>query len=142
MGSSPNGVLASARHVTIIGHNSQIVPTVRFFVGGAMSVRVFTTSTDLETDLAPYPGVQVTVLPSYDHAPTDLAEPPYVVAVDVDDDALQIRSWLPPTTAVFIAGSEQRRRSPLHGFLSLMPSTTATRRGLLRRLMEIGRAHV
>lgn len=139
MGSSLNGVLASARHVTIIGHNSQIVPTVGFFVGGAMAVRVYTTRTDLEGDLAPYPGVQVTVLPSYEHAPHDLPEPPYVVAVDVDDDALLIRSWLPPTTAVFIAGSEQRRRSPLHGFLSLMPSSTATRRALLRRLMVLKR---
>jgi nanoRNase/pAp phosphatase (c-di-AMP/oligoRNAs hydrolase) len=139
MGSSPNGVLASARHVTIVGHNSQIVPTVGFFVGGGMSVLVYTTHGGLEADLAPYPGVHVTVLSSYELAPPGLLEPPYVVAVDNDDDALLIRSWLPPTTAVFLARSEQRRRGPLHGFLSLMPSTTALRRSLLRRLTVLKR---
>src|ERR1043165_1978700 len=127
MGSSPNGVLASARHVTIVGHNSRIVPTVGFFVGGGMSVLVYTTQGGLEADLAPSPGVHVTVLSSYEHAPPGLLEPPYVVAVDQDDDALLIRSWLPPTTAVFLARSEQRRRGPLHGFLSLVPSTTHLR---------------
>src|SRR3954468_21068568 len=82
MGPTPTGVFASARHVTIVGHNSQIVPTVGFFVGGAMSVRLYTTDSALDAHFAPYPGVQVTVIDSYQQAPTDLPEPPYVVAVD------------------------------------------------------------
>ncbi len=139
MGPSPTGALASARHVTIVGHNSQIVPTVGFFVGGSMTVRVYTTAAALESDLAPYPGVQVTVLDSYQQRPLDLPEPPYVVAVDADDIAKDIRAWLPPTRAVFLAGSEHRRRTPLPGFLSLMPSTTTMRRSLLRRWMMLKR---
>ena len=142
MGNSPTGSLASARHVTIVGHNSQIVPTVGFFVGGSMAVQVYTTNANLEADLAPYPGVRVTVVPSYEERPADLAAPPYVVAVDGDEEAKRIRAWLPPTRAVFLAGSEQRRRSPLPGFLSLMPSTTAMRRSLLRRLTVLKRVDV
>ncbi len=134
------GALASARHVTIIGHNSQIVPTVGFFVGGSLAVRVYTTNPNLEEDLAPYPGVQVTlVADGYETRPDDLPEPPYVVAVDGDELAKRIRSWIPPTVSVFLAGSEQRRRTPLPGFLSLMQSTTASRRSLLRRLMVLKR---
>ncbi len=91
MGLSPSGALVSPRHVTIVGHNSQIVPTVGFFVGGAMTVRVYTTNPELEANLAPYPGVQVTLVESYESRPSDLPEPPYVVAVDVDDDARRIR---------------------------------------------------
>jgi nanoRNase/pAp phosphatase (c-di-AMP/oligoRNAs hydrolase) len=140
MAASLTGVLASARHVTIVGHNSQTVPTVGFFVGGSMTVRVYTSNPDLEHELAPYPGVSVTlVAPGYQERPADLPEPPYVVAVDGDEEARRIRAWLPPTVAVFLAGSEQRRRAPLPGFLSLMPSATALRRTLLRRLMVLKR---
>jgi nanoRNase/pAp phosphatase (c-di-AMP/oligoRNAs hydrolase) len=140
MGATATGAFTSARHVTIIGHNSQIVPTVGFFVGGSLTVRVYTSHPDLESDLAVYPGVQVTVVPvGYEFRPDDLPQAPYVVAVDSDVIAKRIRSWLPPTVSVFRAAHEQRRRAPLPGFLSLMPSTTASRRSLLRRLMALKR---
>ncbi len=140
MGANSTGVLAGAQHVTIIGHNSQIVPTVSFFVGGSFTVRVYTSNPDLESDLAPYPGVQVTVVPAgYETRPEDLPPPPYVVAVENKDIAKHIRAWLPPTVAVFRSGSEQRRRASLPGFLSLMPSTTTARNALMRRLQILNR---
>jgi nanoRNase/pAp phosphatase (c-di-AMP/oligoRNAs hydrolase) len=140
MGAPATGAfLASARHVTIIGHNSQIVPTARYFIGGALSVRMYTTNADLETDLAAYPTIQVTVVPNYDSCPADLPEPPYVVAIEDDDEAKKIRAWLPPTVSIFLATSENRRRPIVPGFLNLKPSAVTLRRSLLRRLLVLKR---
>jgi nanoRNase/pAp phosphatase (c-di-AMP/oligoRNAs hydrolase) len=130
---------SGARHVTIVGHNSQIVPTVGFFVGGGATVRVFTTASELEHQLAPYPGVTVTVVAGYLERPAELPEPPYVVAVDNEEDAAHIKGWLPPTVAVFLAAGEQRRRLAPPGFLSLMATATALRRQVFGRLDTLKR---
>jgi nanoRNase/pAp phosphatase (c-di-AMP/oligoRNAs hydrolase) len=131
---------ASPRQVTIVGHNSHIVPTVGFFVGGGITVRVYTAKADLEHQLAPYPGVTVTVVAAgYGEPPADLGEPPYFVAVDGEEEALRIKGWLPPTVAIFLLGSDHRRRSLAHGFLSLMPSAAANRRQVLARLSALRR---
>lgn len=127
------------RHVTIIGHNSQIVPTVAFFVGGGTAVHVYTSDGAIEDQLAIYPGVQVTVVPSdYAVRPARLAPPPYVVAVDRAEVASRIRAWLPPTVAAFLASNELRRRRP-EGFLQLMPTPEENRRGLVRRFSILRR---
>jgi nanoRNase/pAp phosphatase (c-di-AMP/oligoRNAs hydrolase) len=140
MGPSHSVGPVAPRQVTIIGHHSQIVPTVGFFVGGGIQVRVYTSKPDLEHQLAPYPGVQVTVVqPGYEQRPADLPEPPYFVAAETEEEASRIKGWLPHTVAVFWLGSEQRRRSLAHGFLSLMPSAAANRRQALRRFAALKR---
>jgi|GEM_PF-539567 nanoRNase/pAp phosphatase (c-di-AMP/oligoRNAs hydrolase) len=137
--SAPIGPVAP-RQVTIIGHHSQIVPTVGFFVGGSIQVRVYTSKADLEHQLAPYPGVHVTVVPGgYQQRPADLPEPPYFIAAETEEESLRIKGWLPPTVAIFWLGSEQRRRSLAKGFLSLMPSPAANRRQVLRRFAALKR---
>jgi nanoRNase/pAp phosphatase (c-di-AMP/oligoRNAs hydrolase) len=137
--SSPSAV-APLRQVTIIGHNSQIVPAVGLFVGGRIPVRVYTPSSGLELALAPYPGVTVTrVEKGFDAAPSDLPPPPYFVATDDHDEAERIRAWLPPTVAVFRLATERALRKPLPGFLSLHASPGEIRRALARRMAVLRR---
>ena len=127
------------RHVTIIGHNSQIVPTVAFFVGGGIAVHVFTCDSAIEIQLAIYPGVLVTLVPTdYPGRPAGLPPPPYVVVVDRPDLAARIRAWLPPTVAAFLVSNDQRRRRP-EGYLQLMPKPEENRRDLARRLAILRR---
>jgi nanoRNase/pAp phosphatase (c-di-AMP/oligoRNAs hydrolase) len=140
MASSQSPVFAAPRHVTVIGHNSQIVPTVSFFVGGAISVRIYTADPEIEEHLAGYPGVTVTVVPEgYAERPADLPPAPYFIAVDKEDVARQIRSWLPPTTAVFVLGSEHVRRTFGKDFLQLQPPQSQGRRTIARRLTVLRR---
>lgn len=114
-------------HVTIIGHNSQIVGQVGFFVGGQAQVTVYTTDEDLEETLAIYPGVTVIVLTDYDRAPADLPPPPYVIAVEDVETATKVGAWLPPTTARFLA-SHGLRRKKVPGWLTFRsnPETART----------------
>ncbi len=140
MAQSAASGFASPRQVTIIGDSPQIVATVGFFVGGTIAVRVYTAKADLEHQLAPYPGVQVTlVAEGYAEAPADLPEPPYFIATDAEGEAARIKTWLPPTVAVFLLGSETRRRHLASGFLSLMPSVATNRRQVFRRLGTLKR---
>jgi nanoRNase/pAp phosphatase (c-di-AMP/oligoRNAs hydrolase) len=126
--------------VTIIGDNGHVVPTVGFFVGGGVPVRVYTARPDIEHHLAPYPGVHVTLMtPGYAAIPADLPASPYFLAVESDDDALRIRAWLPPTVAVFLLGSEHRRRALASGFLSLTTSPSALRHEVHARLATLRR---
>lgn len=127
------------RHVTIVGHNSQIVPTVAFFVGGGLPVHVFTSDGQIEDQLAIYPGVQVTVVAAdYAAPPGRLPPPPYVVAVDRPELASRIRAWLPATVSAFLVSNGLRRRRP-PGFLQLMPTPEDNRRELARRLAILHR---
>lgn len=128
------------RLVTIIGDNGHILPTVGFFVGGGVPVRIYTAKPELEHHLAPYPGVQVSlVAPGYAEKPADLPEAPYFLAVEGEDEAERIRSWLPPTVAIFLLGSEHRRRALASGFLSLTTSPAALRQEVARRLETLRR---
>lgn len=136
---APRSSAGVQRHVTIIGHNSQIVPTVAFFVGGGIAVHVFTNDSAIEIQLAIYPGVQVTLVPAdYPGRPAELPPPPYVVVVDRPDLAARIRAWLPPTVAAFLVSNDQRRRRP-EGYLQLMPKPEENRRDLARRLAILRR---
>jgi nanoRNase/pAp phosphatase (c-di-AMP/oligoRNAs hydrolase) len=126
--------------VTVIGHNAQVVGTVGLFVGGAMRVRVYTASPELELELALYPGVTVSVVePDYAERPADLPPPPYFVAVDQPELAQRIRTWLPETTARFLIGSERVLRRPSPGFLHLHESSASVRRRLDQRLATLRR---
>lgn len=130
----------ATRSVTVIGHNHQVVPTVGLFVGGGIRVRVYTNSTELEMQLAPYPGVSVSVVAAdYEERPADLPPPPYFVAIDQPEGAARVRAWLGDTVAVFLLGSERvlRRRTP--GFLHLHQSSAALRRRLNERLATLTR---
>lgn len=130
----------ASRDVTIIGHNGQVVQAVGLFVGGGMRVRVYTASSELEVQLAPYPGVNVSLVPAdYAERPADLPPPPYFVAVDQADVAQRVRGWLPDTVSKFVIGSERvlRRRSP--GFLHLHESAAEVRRRLDVRLATLHR---
>jgi nanoRNase/pAp phosphatase (c-di-AMP/oligoRNAs hydrolase) len=139
MASGQAPIFPAPRKVTVIGHNSQIVSTVGFFVGGGIAVRVYTAEPEIELQLAPYPNVAVTVVPpDYASAPADLGEPPYFLGIDQDDVAQRIKAWLPPTVSTFLLAPEQRRRQ-FAGFLSPMPSTAENRRQLLRRLATLRR---
>ncbi|MBA3709663.1 MAG: bifunctional oligoribonuclease/PAP phosphatase NrnA [Planctomycetes bacterium] len=129
------------RQVTIIGHNSQIVPTVGFFVGGGIPVRVYTANQELEDQLAPYPGVHTSVIPAeYGARPADLPEPPYFVGVEDMAVAERIESWLPPTTARFLIRPDHRRQATApRGFLTLLPPQADNRQQVLRRLAALKR---
>lgn len=132
-------IVERVAQATVIGHNSQTVATVGFFVGDGVAVRVYTCEPDLEEALAIYPGVQVTVVDrEYSSAPADLPGPPYIVAIDHNDTALRVRGWLPPTSALFRVTNDARRRR-LEGFLQLMPSPDDNRRQLWRRLSVLRR---
>jgi nanoRNase/pAp phosphatase (c-di-AMP/oligoRNAs hydrolase) len=127
------------RQVTIIGHNSQIVPTVGFFVGGGIPVRVYTANQEIEDQLAPYPGVQTTVVGNeYRDRPLDLPEPPYFVGVEDMAVAERIEGWLPPTTSRFLIRRDHRRQA-LRGFLTLLPPQAENRQQVLRRLAALKR---
>ncbi len=125
--------------VTVVGHNSQIVALVAFFVGGELSVDVFTSDPDLEETLAIYPGVQVhTVSDDYAAAPAGFPPPPYVLAVEHLDEVHRIASWLPPTAARFLASNALRRRK-VPGFLTLRDAPEAARQEFLGRLEVLAR---
>ncbi len=126
--------------VTVIGHNSQILPTVGFFVAGGIPVKVFTASEATIDQLAPYPGVSATLVPAgYESAPAALGGPPYFIGVEDPDSAERIRTWLPPTTAQFLVRRESRRRPLPKGFLSLLPAQSDNRLQVLRRLSALRR---
>lgn len=130
----------ASRDATIIGHNNQVVSAVGLFVGGGIRVRVYTASSELEEQLALYPGVSVTVVAAdYAQRPTDLPPPPYFVAVDQLDIAGRIREWLPETVARFVLGSERLLRKRIPGYLHLHESASAVRRRLEVRLATLRR---
>ncbi len=130
----------SSRDVTLIGHNGQVVSAVGLFVGGGIRVRVYTASRELEEQLAPYPGVTVSVIgEDYDQRPSDLPPPPYFVAVDLAEVAVRIRSWLPDTVARFMLGSERLLRKRVAGYLQLHESSAAVRTRLEIRLATLRR---
>ena len=125
--------------ITVIGHNSQIVGLVAFFVGGELAVEVFTSDPTLEETLAIYPDVQVrTVTDDYAAAPANLPPPPYVLATEDPDEVQAIRNWLPPTAARFLASNAHRRRK-VPGFLTLRDAPEAARQELLARLEVLRR---
>jgi nanoRNase/pAp phosphatase (c-di-AMP/oligoRNAs hydrolase) len=133
-------VSAVPQQVTVIGHNSQTLPTVGFFVAGGIHVRVYTANEAIIDQLAPYPGVTASLVPpGYESAPADLAQPPYFISVEDNELAERIRSWLPPTTAQFLVRRETRRRPRLPGFLSLLPEQSDNREQVLRRLAALRR---
>lgn len=136
----PSVEVPAARAVTIIGHNPQIHQTVGLLVGGTVQVRVYTALPDLEVQLAPYPGVTVTVVAAdYGERPADLPPPPYFVAVDQPETAARIRGWLGDTVAVFLIGSERTLRHRTPGFLHLHESGSAIRRRLNVRIATLAR---
>ncbi|TVR15593.1 MAG: hypothetical protein EA401_02540 [Planctomycetota bacterium] len=130
----------STRLLTIIGNNSQVVPTVGLLVGGNISVVVYTDDTHIEEALAPYTGVSVFPIDSsYAEPPPDLPDSAYILCVNQDVLAKQIRSWLPNTFAIFHASSEHKGRTAANGFLTLTTSPTNNRKQLLRRLSTLRR---
>ncbi len=114
--------------VTVIGHGSQVLPTVGLFVGGGLPVRVVTARPAVEQLLAPYPGVRVDVIPSYAQPPADALAPPFILALDRAEDLHQVQAWLPPSVARFHTGSRQVR-----GLLPLLAGPQAERDRLLAR---------
>jgi nanoRNase/pAp phosphatase (c-di-AMP/oligoRNAs hydrolase) len=127
------------RHITVIGHNSQIVGLVAFFVGGEMSVDVFTSEPSLEETLVIYPGVQVHLVEAgYQTAPADLAPPPYVIAVEHQEEVDRIGKWLPPTAARFLASNAMRRKK-IPGYLPLRSAPEAARSEFVGRLEVLAR---
>lgn len=139
MAASPQPDLSLPSQVTLIGHNSQIVPLVGFFVGGEIPVVVLTGSAAVEENVACYPGVQVRRIdPDYTTPPPDLPPPPYVVCVDQIASAERIRAWLPPSLAVFLASNDLRRKRP-PGFLQVMATPEEQRRSVLGRLASLKR---
>ena len=128
------------RQVVVIGHNNQVMPTVGLFVGGNIGVRVYTADEDLEAELAPYPGVEVTIVPAgYAQPPEDLPEAAYFICVDKDPIARTVRDWLPDTVAVFHLGHERKGKTAALGFLSLAMPQSQNRQQLLRRLSTLRR---
>lgn len=124
--------------MVVIGHNSQVQSTVALFVGGNITVRVYTADPDIDDRLALYPGVQVSQLDAdYAAPPADLPDCPYFICVDREEVARRIRSWLPPTLAVFHLATERKGRNAAAGFLALATPQSSTRRSLLRRLATI-----
>ncbi|MDA3962067.1 MAG: DHH family phosphoesterase, partial [Planctomycetota bacterium] len=114
--------------------------TVALFVGGNLTVRVYTADPDIDDRLALYPGVQVSQLQNdYAEPPADLPDCPYFICVDKEDLARQIRSWLPKTLAVFHLATERKGRNAAAGFLAMATSQSSTRRRLMRRLGIISR---
>jgi nanoRNase/pAp phosphatase (c-di-AMP/oligoRNAs hydrolase) len=128
--------------VTVIGANATTVPVVGLFVGGDIPVRVYTDVPSLEEGLAPYPGVEVSVVPEgFRERPADLPPPPYIVTVDDDAEADAIAAWLPPTFARFLVRSDRRRRHLRlpHDFLHLGDVQDHDRQGILDRLALLER---
>lgn len=140
MGRRRASTYGSTRLITVIGNNSQVVPTVGLLVGGNIPVVVYTDDPHLEEALAPYSGVSVfPIAKDYTEAPPDLPDSPYIIAVNPDTLARQIRSWLPRTFAIFHTSSEHKGRNNASGFLNLSPSPTNHRKHLLRRLSTLRR---
>lgn len=138
MAARPKPSQSLTTQVTLLGHNSQIVPLVGFFVGGEIGVLVVTASGEIEEHVACYPGVQVRrVSADYAACPPDLPPPPYIVCVDQAELANRIRAWLPASVATFLASNDLRRRPP--GFLQLMPTPGEHRRSVLERLTTLKR---
>lgn len=128
------------RQVAIIGANSQVLPTVGLFVGGKISVRVYTHDPMVEERLAPYPGVLVTLVDAdYTVGPSDLPDCPYFICIDNDKLARAVREWLPSTLAVFHLATERRGKTSAAGFLSLVEPQSQSRRRLLNRLQTLRR---
>jgi nanoRNase/pAp phosphatase (c-di-AMP/oligoRNAs hydrolase) len=129
--------LSRPDQVTVIGHNAKVLETVGFFVAMELPVRVYTTSAQLEVQLAPYPGVNTTLITDdYAQAPRDLPPPPYVVNVDHAGMAERIRDWLPPTWARFqVRGATRGKGVP--GLLRLSGLDHEDRPVMLRRLASL-----
>lgn len=125
----------------VLGHNTQVLPTVRLFLAGRMMVQVFSPAPELEQVLAPFPGVEFTLMPpGYASAPTTLPQSgPYVLCVDKEEQAKAIRSWLPRTIAVFQVTSERRGRTSAPGFLPLLPPPSQQRQRLFETLATLRR---
>ncbi len=131
-------VLPRPEHVTIIGHNSRTLETVGLFVGVGLSVRVYTTSAQLELQLAPYPGVTTTLITdAYAQSPRDLPPPPYVITVDTLADSERIGGWLPETWARFLVRGTSRARKHPPGFLTLPGLDHEDRPVVMRRLASL-----
>ena len=131
------------RHVTLIGHDSQIAPTIDFFAAGGIGTRLYTSDPELAARLSARPGVHATVVEAgYAQPQADLAPGPYFLGVGDIDTAVRIKEWLPRTLAVFLLGSENRRRDLALGFQPLMPSQAFNRRLLLRRLIILRRVDI
>lgn len=126
------------RHVTVIGHNSQIVALVAFMVGAEIHVHVYSTLDDLDATLAIYPGVEVIKVEDYQSRPQDLPSTPYIVAVEKTADAECIRDWLPPTAARFLASNALRRKK-IPGFLTFRANPDAARELFTARLTVLDR---
>ncbi len=125
--------------VVVIGHNSQVIATVAFFVGGRIPVRVYTNDGDLEENLAMYPGVSVTLVDGYDTCPADLPDCPYFICIDQDQTARLIKSWLPKTLAIFHLTNERRGKTSAAGFRCMREPISAVRKRLVQRLATIRR---
>ena len=140
MGRRRASTFGSTRLMTVIGNNSQVVPTVGLLVGGNIPVVVYTDDSHVEEALAPYTGVSVFPIDkSYEQAPADLPDSPYILCVNQDSLARQIKTWLPRTCAVFHVSSEHKGKNAASGFLKLNPSPTQHRKGLLKRLSTLRR---
>jgi nanoRNase/pAp phosphatase (c-di-AMP/oligoRNAs hydrolase) len=130
--------LPRPEHVTVIGHNSRTLETVRLFVGTGLPVRVYTTNPNLEVQLAPYPGVTTTLITDvYAQAPRDLPPPPYVITVDTVADSERIDNWLPETWSRFLVRGTNRARKQPAGFLSLPGLDHEDRPVIMRRLASL-----
>ena len=127
------------REVVVVGHNSHVVSTVALFVGGNLTVTVYTSDPGIEDRLALYPGVTVLMVKDYDSAPPDLPDGPYFLCVDRDEVAKTIRDWLPKTMAVFHLATERRGKNAAPGFLRFAEPASENRRRVLRRLSTIRR---
>ena len=123
------------RQVVIIGANAQVLPTAGLFVGGGILVQVFTHDTLVEEQLAPYPGVTVSIidagiprrLPTFRTVPTSSASitmtAPDCARLAAEHAASSI--WQP----------ERRGKTPAAGFLSLgLEPQSQSRKRLLKRL--------
>lgn len=140
MGRRRASTFGSTRLLTVIGNNSQVVPTVGLLVGGNIPVVVYTDDPHVEEALAPYTGVSVFQIDkAYSEAPADLPDSPYILCVNQDSIARQIKSWLPRTCAVFHVSSEHKGKNSATGFLNLNPSPTQHRKQLLKRLSTLRR---
>ena len=128
--------------VVVIGHNSQVVSTVGFFVGGGIKVIVYTSEETIEHNLALYPGVTVfKIEDSYDTAPVDLPDAPYFICIDHTEKARLVREWLPKTKIIFHLTNEKRGKTAASGFLSLAEPQSQSRRRLFKRLASLRRVN-
>lgn len=128
------------RQVVVIGHNSQVQSTVALFVGGKVTVQVYTADPSIEDRLALYPGVNVRLVEKgYEQPPPDLPDSAYFLCVDQESVAKRIREWLPDTLAIFHLATERRGKNSAPGFLAFTAPQSQFRRRLLKRLSSIRR---